>query len=97
MFEGGYTWKEHNREFIDGSLLVGVKSRLFHVYGGFECVEYRDEYGTVGCAYQVALGSMYATPELPPKQRIKTALQAAEKYSAAVRGPFQIKVLKGTD
>lgn len=99
LIEGGCTKKEHNREEIDGSLLVGVRGRLFHVYGGFECLEYRDSYGTVGCAYQVALGNLAATEEfdIAPKERIKMALKTAERYSAAVRSPFQIIVLKAED
>lgn len=95
--EGGHMKKRDNREEIEGSLLVGVRGRLFHVYSGFDCIEFRDRYGAIGCANHIALGSMYATKDLVPKDRIKMALKAAEKYSAGVRRPFQIKVLKGTD
>lgn len=93
LLSGGYLSKTNNKEEIDGNLLIGVRGRLFHLWGDFACVEYCDNYGAVGCAYQIALGSLHSTKGTP-KKRIETALKAAERYNASVRSPFVIKELK---
>lgn len=44
----------------------------------------------VGCGDQIARGALYGTQMQPPKERIRIALEAAERFSAGVRGPFII-------
>jgi hypothetical protein len=46
------------------------------------------------CGEDIALGAMYACPSLSPEERIRTALEAAEQFSAGVRRPFIVKKLE---
>jgi hypothetical protein len=48
-----------------------------------------DGYTAVGCGAQVAHGVLYATPSMPPRRRLQLALEAAQRHSAGVRGPFR--------
>lgn len=59
--------------------------------GGFFLVGYREHLFTV-CGDDIAVGSLYATRSLPPAERLRIALEAAERHSAGVRGPFHIEV-----
>ena len=56
----------------------------------------QDPFYAVGCADNIALGAMYATQGkgMNPEERVRLALQAAERYSAGVRGPFAIECLE---
>ncbi|GAA4716378.1 hypothetical protein [Phytohabitans rumicis] len=44
----------------------------------------------VGCGSDLALGALFATARtrMSPHRRVMVALQAAERFSAGVRGPF---------
>jgi hypothetical protein len=44
-----------------------------------------------GCGEAYAIGAMYATPGMAPRDRVALALRAAEENSAGVRGPFVIE------
>lgn len=90
---GGHLEKKDNREWVDGKLLIGVRGHLFQFQEDLECAEYRLPYAAVGCAYQLALGSLFSTKGRP-RQRIMTALEAAERFCGAVRRPFCVKTLK---
>lgn len=70
---------------------MGVKGRLFKVESDFQVGEERENYSATGYGESLALGAMYATPNLNPKKRIKTALKAAAKFSTGVAGPYVIK------
>lgn len=87
---GGYARKS-NEEESAGCFLVGVRGRLFEIASDYQVGENLDGYAAVGCGSQVALGAMYAAPLVAtPYHRIKTALEAAERFSAGVRAPFAI-------
>lgn len=92
--DGGYTKIERNEE-TGGMFLVGYQGRLFRIECDFQVAEVMDNYAAVGCGEDVALGSMFSTKDKPMEARIRTALEAAEEYSAAVRGPFNIIKLGG--
>jgi len=49
-------------------------------------------YCAVGCGEDLALGSLYTTESLnwTPDDRVKIALEAAEKFSSMVQRPFHI-------
>ena len=73
-----------------GSFLVGYKGVLYSIDSDFQVGISLDQYDAVGCGASLALGSLYSTKSLDPITRINTALQAAEKFNAGVRGPFVI-------
>jgi hypothetical protein len=84
----GWATKDKEQE-EGGTWLVGVAGRLFTVYADYQVAESADCYVAVGCGAQVAHGVLYATPTLPPRRRLQLALEAAERHSAGVRGPFR--------
>lgn len=91
---GGYARINSNEE-SGGTFLVGYKGRLFTIEDDFQISEQLENYAAVGCGQDIALGSMFSTKGQPIEQRIRTALEAAEEYSAGVRGPFNILKLGG--
>jgi ATP-dependent protease HslVU (ClpYQ) peptidase subunit len=85
--EHGYSKIESNRE-VGGTFLVGVRGRLFAIQGDFQVAESVYGYQAVGCGEAYALGSLHATTEVKPDDRLKVALLAAEEFSGGVRQPF---------
>ncbi|GAA2117982.1 hypothetical protein [Actinomadura alba] len=86
---GGWAKKDSDRE-EGGYFLVGVHGRLFFVESDYQVGEAADGYAAIGCGEEFALGALYATAraDMRPKKRLKLALEAAERYSVGVRGPF---------
>jgi hypothetical protein len=91
--EGGYARKDSEQE-SGGTFLVGVAGRLFRIGSDYQVGESVDLYDAVGSGDDLALGALYATPGQPPKERIRIALGAAERFSAGVRRPFVIVATK---
>lgn len=91
--EGGYARKESEQE-SGGTFLVGVAGRLFRIGSDYQVGESVDAYDAVGSGDDLALGALYATPDRRPKERIRIALSAAERFSAGVRRPFTIVATK---
>lgn len=87
---GGWAAKENERE-EGGTFLVGVRGQLFAVYDDYQVAKAADGFAAVGCGDQIALGALYATADtkMGPRRRVRTALAAAERFSAGVRGPFE--------
>jgi len=86
---GGYARKEDGVESA-GTFLVGYRGELYVIEDDYQVARPMDPYAAVGCAADVALGVLYATPTEEPKARICLALSAAERFSNGVRGPFVI-------
>lgn len=86
---GGYATKKEDAE-QGGNFLVGVAGRLFEVHSDYQVGEAVDGYSACGCGEEIALGSLHATAltGMAPHARVTLALQAAERFSAGVRGPF---------
>lgn len=85
------TWQEDStEELTDSGLLLGYNGRVFEVFADFGIGELVNGYGTVGCASPIALGALAVTEGMKPRQRVQAALEAAERHSAGVRGPFTI-------
>ena len=79
-----------------GSFLVGFRGRLFSVASNYQVGEAQLPHDAVGSGAQVALGSLYASvAEVSPEARLRTALAAAEQYSAGVRRPFYVLQERG--
>lgn len=86
---GGWARRENDRE-EGGTFLVGVRGQLFTIYDDYQVGRPADGFAAVGCGEDIALGALYATAGtgMKPRKRALLALQAAERFSAGVRGPF---------
>lgn len=89
---GGYVRIENNED-SGGVFLVGHKGRLFTIESDFQVSETLKPYEAVGCGGNFALGSLYSTEGIEPKQRLQKALEVAQAFSAGVRGPFNYNQL----
>lgn len=92
---GGFA-QEKNKAEKGGTFLVGFKGRLFIIDSDYQVGEMIDNFVSVGCGADIALGSLYSTKNSPLKSedRIKLALESAEQFNAGVRKPFVILKLK---
>ncbi len=89
---GGFAKKEDEQE-EGGNFLIGFQGRLFEIQEDYQVSEALNGYKAAGSGAKFALGSLYATPDLPPEQRIRLALEGAAYHNAYVRPPFLIKCL----
>ena len=88
---GGFATVSNGVE-AGGIFLVGIEGRLFKIDSDFQVGEHIEPYMAVGSGEDYALGALAATEGQSPQTRIETALAAAEKFSAGVRGPMHIEV-----
>lgn len=86
----GYAQKDKDQE-SGGTFLVGFEKKLFIVDSDYQVGLVYDSFYSVGCGSDIALGAMFASVGAPPRVRITQALEAAERFSAGVRGPFIIE------
>lgn len=87
--EAGVSTRTSEAEYTNNSyLLVGVQGRLFEIASDYQVHEPLDGYAAIGAGYEPALGVLYALPKAPPARRLRTAMEAAERYNATVRAPF---------
>jgi hypothetical protein len=71
-------------------LLVGVRGRLYEIDPAFAVHCDSCAYNAIGSGCEIALGVMYATEGRKPEDRIRLALEASEKWTTDVRGPFTV-------
>jgi|HubBroStandDraft_6_1064221.scaffolds.fasta_scaffold448767_2 ATP-dependent protease HslVU (ClpYQ) peptidase subunit len=90
---GGFAKTTDGRE-EGGSFLVGYRGHIYEIGSDFQVGRPADPFAAVGCGADIALGALYAVAAKPPATRIQVALEAAERFSAGVRGPFT--VIEGT-
>lgn len=96
---GGYAQKEKEAE-NGGTFLVGYCGRIFKICDDYQVAESVYPFDACGCGEDVALGALYAqwngvTGKVEfdePNRALRTALVAAERFSAGVRGPFNVYV-----
>jgi hypothetical protein len=84
--------KINNNEVSGGFFLMGYRGRLYSVEDDFQVSEMINPYDSCGNGASYALGALHAIEGLSmsPEDRVKTALRAAECFSAAVQSPFTI-------
>lgn len=82
--------KEQTGEEIGGQFLVGYEDRLFIIDNDFQVGETYDEFNSVGCGSDFALGCIYLLRDkkIPIENKIRQALEAAEHFSPFVKQPF---------
>ncbi len=77
---------------MESELILGLPGRLLGVSSDFGVHEYRCGYAAVGSGGDLCLGTMFATEgsDMKPTQRIRKALQAAERFNNSVGAPFSV-------
>lgn len=93
MKKGGLAHKHNDVESFEGGFLVGYRGRLFLVDGDYQTGEAVDGFASIGLGASVAQGALYVTEGVEPRKRVRSALEAAERYSAGVRRPFYVQRL----
>lgn len=88
--DGGAMKREHGLDDSGSCFLLAYRGRLFRVDDDFNVDEPVQAYDCVGTGGAVALGSLYSTRKMTPRQRVTTALKAAQEFTTSVRGPFQV-------
>ena len=66
--DGGYAEKKDDVESA-GTFLVGIRGRLFIIHADYQVEEKQDGFNACGSGEDVALGVLFATSSLQPKQR----------------------------
>jgi hypothetical protein len=92
---GGFPKTDNGAE-MGGEFLLGYRGRLFTICSDYQVGEDTLPFAAVGCGADIARGSLYATTKLDPESRLRLALSAAEAFSAGVRRPFVLDVLRGS-
>ena len=84
--------KDRSETGRGANFLVGVANKLFEIQDDYSVLDPSLGICSVGCGEQIAMGSLLtsATMDLPPKERIILALEAAEQMSCGVQRPFKI-------
>ncbi|WP_018240545.1 hypothetical protein [Ensifer sp. BR816] len=94
--DGGFA-QRHNETERGGTFLVGYAGRLFKIDADYQVGETADRFDACGCGQQIALGALFASPHSPPLERLAIALNAAERFSTGVRGPFHFETLDSAE
>jgi ATP-dependent protease HslVU (ClpYQ) peptidase subunit len=91
--------KIRENEISGGTFLVGYKGNLYVVENDFQVGKINKGYDSCGCGENYALGALHAMEgqKVKPEERINRALEAAQEFSAGVRGPFNILKLEGKE
>lgn len=72
-------------------MLLGFGGRLFEFCNDWHFGEDANNFNVIGSGSSYAMGSLYSTRRIKnPYARIKTALEAADKFSPSVSAPFTI-------
>lgn len=84
--------EETQQEDFGGSLLIGVRGSLYLMDCSFSAYRTVDEFNATGSGHEVALGALHALAAagaaLTPRERLKIALEAAERWQDGIRAPF---------
>lgn len=87
--KGGFAREVNDRE-LGGTFLVGYKDRLFCIASDYQVGETLDQYDAVGAGEDIAKGALYVLhgADIHPEDKLRIALEAAERWSGAVCAPF---------
>lgn len=81
-----------------GDFLVGYKGKLYGIENDFQVGIHSLNYDACGCGEDFALASMFTLEAIKskasPSAKIEIALRSAARFSAYVREPFTIEVLR---
>jgi ATP-dependent protease HslVU (ClpYQ) peptidase subunit len=92
LIENGAMGKFDDGTDQGNAMLVGHRGRLFRVCSAFSVAEPAEGYSAVGSASDIAFGAFSAMENMGmtwhPKNKLAVSLEAAERHSRAVSGPF---------
>lgn len=92
--KGGHARKEHDEEAFAGLFMVGYRGRIFTIDSDYQVCESVDGFAAIGVGAPIACGALFANDgRMHAKQRVRQALEAAERHSVGVRRPFFIQAL----
>lgn len=96
--DNGYDKKTNDGESKGGEFILGYNGNVYVVQNDFSVLQPSDNYISVGSGLHVALGSLASTEywfgdNTIVEERIRLAIETAEKYIPTVQGPVHIKVL----
>ncbi len=90
---GGCATKDKEAE-AGGTFLVGYRGRIYRIEDNYQVGVAADGFDACGVGESSARGSLHTSGRLIPRisaeQRVQWALEAAERCSAGVRGPFLV-------
>lgn len=75
---------EHNGAVF----LVAFRGRVHLIQGDYSVARTRDGYAALGAGEDFALGALAATHGMPPRDRVRLALEAATRHCSHVSAPF---------
>ncbi|HEX8177865.1 MAG TPA: hypothetical protein VF543_22440 [Pyrinomonadaceae bacterium] len=81
------------QEGFDGNMLVGVRGNLYLIDAQFAAIRNLEGFNAVGSGAEVALGALHVTKNMKPEMRVRLAMEAAERWTDSVRGPFTLESL----
>lgn len=89
--DGGWEIRDDGQR-RGGTFIVGWRGRLYEIESDYQVAQVAQPYIACGCGFDLALGALFATERtaISPEDRIKLALEAAQQFSAGVRGPFTV-------
>lgn len=90
--EAGFMETIEGKEQIDSKLLFTVNNHVYYVGQSLSLVELKENYISIGAGAPYALSSLYTTEKgrMSPVNRVKVALETAEKFSPLVSRPFEV-------
>jgi ATP-dependent protease HslVU (ClpYQ) peptidase subunit len=83
--------------FLNGALIFAYKNQLYQIESNGQVLEFQDDYVADGSGTDFAAAVLSQTEGLPTAERIKAALEAAEKHGIGVKRPFHILNTKNDD
>ena len=93
--QGGYMGKTDDGREDAGEFLVSWGYGLYLVYSDLQVAESHSPYMACGCGRDVVLGALYGAlgasgVPTDPEKLVRASLDAAERFSAGVRGPHTV-------
>jgi len=85
--DAGTLKRDNGQHWANLTLMIGWRGRLFTISDWF-CVSEYAEFAGAGTGEITACAVLHATADLAPRERLKRALEAAERFAEGVRGPF---------
>ena len=81
------------KDHIGCAILIGYQGALYRVNEDYGVLTITRGYDAIGSGDDVAKGALYATPRLPPQERLHCALDAAVEHTPFVRPPYVVEFL----
>ena len=94
MLEMAEQWKaSYVKDNVSHShnALLAIRGRCYELQSDYSFTRCRTGEYAIGSGYEYAFGALHATRGREPKERIRTALEAAAERCPTVAGPFDVE------